>query len=186
MTAASIADLAVLGIASEGPIEPDKIATIAKALAPEHWQPTADVISAVVERNLKEDLLRRTGNHVYDEHVTVTAKGVDAIRTLLLCPPEDLASLAFPAAEAIQFCFLDSADARTAKMVLERFQSKLKKRLTSNAQRNGRSPHKGRYKNFWINMEQRRLESMVQFLAIVSNETDAADSGNHSVTETTL
>ena len=80
-------------------------ASIAKALVPEHWQPTGSVIAAVIERQLAEGGLRRTGNHIADEHVTATAAGVDRIRALILSRPEDLAPSALPAAEAIQFCF---------------------------------------------------------------------------------
>ena len=135
MPGASIADLTVLGIASEGPIEAERIATVAKSLVPEHWQPTANVIAAVIERNLETGLLRRTGNHPMDQHLMVTAKGNEKIRALLLCPPEALAPSALPAAEAVQFCFLDTTDSETAKTVLLRFQRKLENRLSSYEQR---------------------------------------------------
>ena len=183
MTTASIADLAVLGIASEGPIEPDRIASIAKALVPEHWQPTGSVIAAVIERQLAEGGLRRTGNHIADEHVTATAAGVDRIRALILSRPEDLAPSALPAAEAIQFCFLDTMDPETARDVLARFQERVKRRLTSHQKRNALCPYGGRYTSFWRDMEQHRLQSMVHFLTGVSDETGAGGHDGVNVTE---
>ena len=183
MTGASIADLTVLGIASEGPIEADRVVAVAKSLVPEHWQPTASVIAAVIERNLAAGLLRRTENHPMDQHLWLTAEGSEKIRALLLCPPEELAPSALPAAEAIQFCFLDTTDSETAKAVLFRFQRKLEKRLSSYEQRSAKGPDSGRYKNFWLDMEQRRLESMVRFLTVVSNENAMACGDSQNVAE---
>lgn len=183
MTGASIVDLAILGIASDGPIEADRIAAVAKALVPEHWQPTASVIAAVIERNLVTGHLRRTGNHIRDEHITVTAQGGEKIRSLLLCPPEALAPSAQPAAEAIQLCFLDVTDAQTAQSVLSRYRNRLKTRLETFARRSAQCPHVGRFKTFWIDMEQRRLQSMVQFLAGVAEDPGAGE-GQHRADRT--
>ncbi len=170
MIGASIVDLAVLGIASDGPIKPDSIAVAAKALVPEHWHPTTSVIAAVIERNLGTAHLRRTGVHRSDERLNVTLKGIAKTKKLLLCPPEDLAPSAFHAAEAIQMCLLDSTDANTAHSVLTSFRNRLQARLKSFEQRSAKCPYEGRYKTFWMIMEQQRLEAMVHFLSGVADE----------------
>jgi len=180
VTGISIADLAVLGIASGGPIGANRIAAVAKALVPEHWQPTVSVITAGIERNLSAGLLRNRKDYLSDEQFTVTAEGNAKFRALLLCSPEALAPSAIPAAEAIQFCFLDYTDASTAKTVLLRFQENLRCRLTSCEQRSAKCRQRGRYKNFWLEMEQHRLKSMASFLATVSDETAGGD-GSHTL-----
>lgn len=184
MTGVSIADLAVLGIASEGPIEPGQIATVAKALVPELWQPTGNVIDTAIERNLYADLLRRTGNHPSDEHLTVTTKGTEKIRALLLHPPETLAPSAVLAAEAAQFCFLNATDTATAAKVLTRFQGKLRDRLAAFERRSAQCPYGGRYSNYWIGMEQLRLEAMVQFVATIQDEAATLTTERHCAPET--
>lgn len=176
MTNPSIADLAVLGIAGEGPIEPGRIATVVKSLAPEHWQPTTSVIDRTIEKNLAQGFLRCTGNRSTNRHLAITVEGVDKVRALLLCPSETLAPSAPLAAEAIQFCFLDTADDDIAGKILSRYRARLNDRLAAYERRSAQCPYGGRYTNFWMDMEQRRLESMVRFLAGVAN--DAAASGS--------
>lgn len=178
MTGVSIADLAVLGIASGGPIEANQIADIAKTLVPEHWQATVSVVTAVIERNLSAGLLYWSGNYAADKQLKITSEGNAKIRALLLCPPEVLAPSATPAAEAVQFCFLDTTDASTAKTVLQRFQENLECRLTSCEQRSAKCRHSERYKNFWFAMEQRRLKSMVLYLTTVSDKAAGGDGIN--------
>lgn len=183
MVGISIADLAVLGIASEGPIEPDRIAAVAKALVHELWQPTNCVINAAIQKNLGAGLLRRTGNHPSDEHLAVTIEGTEQIRTLILCPPETLAPSAALAAEALQFCFLDAADTQTAAKVLARFQTKLEERLAAFEQRSAQCPYGGRYSNYWIGLEQQRLEAMVQFVASIFNDATTPSTEHRGMTE---
>ena len=74
-------------------------------------------------------------------------------------------------------------DPETARNVLARFQERVKRRLTSHQKRNALCPHGGRYTSFWRDMEQHRLQSMVQFLTGVSDETGAAGRDGVNVTE---
>ena len=176
MTGSSIADLAVLGIACEGPIEPDRIAAIAKALVPEFWQPTACVISAAIARNLAEGTLWRTGNHDTDQHLAISNAGVEHIRTLLLSPTDGVSPSARLAFEGMKFCFLDAADKETAAAVARRYRAALEERLTAHMQRSARCPYGGRYTNTWMRMEQRRLESMIAVLSSAAAEDAASES----------
>lgn len=184
MIGTSISDLAVLGIASEGPVEPKQIVVIAKALSPELWQPTACVIDTAIEKNLYAGLLRRTGNRLMDKHLIVSAEGIETICALLLRPPETLAPSATLAAEAIQFCFLDAADTQTAAKVLVRFQAKLNERLAAFERRSTQDPYNGKYSNYWVGMEQQRLAAMVQFVASIFNDATTPSTEHRGMTET--
>lgn len=128
--------------------------------------------------------MRRTGKHPSDEHLTVTAEGIETICTLLQRAPEALAPSAALAAEAIQFCFLDAADTQTAANVLTRFHAKLNERLAAFERRSTQCPYSGKYSNYWIGMEQQRLEAMVQFVMSIRDEAALSATERHSMPET--
>jgi hypothetical protein len=77
-------ELAVLGVASHGPVELDRIAPLVRALGGPGWSPTADVALACCERLLQIALLRcETADRVAGPAVALTQAGRRRLRTLL-------------------------------------------------------------------------------------------------------
>tara|TARA_B100001142_G_C14221941_1_gene611885 strand:- start:222 stop:779 length:558 start_codon:yes stop_codon:yes gene_type:complete len=171
-----LTDLAVLGIAHQGPITTSKIAVIAKSLVPELWSPTIGVIDAAVRRNLQIEYLAREKEEAKSPLLKLTETGHTQIQKLLLCDPGDHISSATQAVETVQFCFLDAASRTTAEMVLTRLQNQQKKRLKALRDRCRNCPHEGRYMKLWMGTEQRRLAAVKQMLAIVSVNRDNMES----------
>lgn len=164
----TIADLAVLGILHNGPMSVDRLAPVLKALMPEFWQPTHEVIEVTVFRNLDCGYLQQTIYGKEKNCLTVTPTGAERIRVLLRADPGSHISSAALATEAIQFCFLDIADRNTVAAVLQRLMLRFDKRRASLEDRYRRCPYHGRYKNLWIGMELRRLERMIDDLSAIS------------------
>ena len=167
-----ITDLAVLGIAHQGPITINQIASVAKSLVPELWSPTISVIDAAARRNYQTGNLTKEKKEERSLLLKLTDTGRGQLQRLLLCDPGELVSPATQAVEAIQFCLLDTASPPTTEMVLTRMQDRQKKRLANLRIRCLNCPHDGRYMNLWMGMEQRRLAAVEQMLTMVSNDSD--------------
>lgn len=168
-----IADLAVLGTVQRGPATADRLPAVAKSLVPEYWQPTAAVIEAAIGRNMAAGALRADGA------LALTEAGRVRFSALIL---SDTGSLACPAAlalEALQFCFLDCADADTAARALARLAVRLEHRLTDLEIRCRQCPHRGRYAALWMEFEQRRLKEMARLLAAVSCDAATSEPVSH-------
>jgi hypothetical protein len=177
MLGANISNLVVLGLTAQGTLRPDNIITIAKVLVPDLWQPTADVVIAAINRNLNAGYLLHTMPDDERGILELTEAGAARLQNLLLCDPGNLNSLGTQAMEALQFCLLDAAEPVIAKRALARLQVLVQRRLAELRQRCTRCPHGGRYANLWMEMEQRRLQAMDQFLAVVRDAAEA-DGGN--------
>ena len=167
-----LTDLAVLGIAHQGPITIRKIAAVAKSLVPELWSPTNGVIDAAVRRNFQIGYLAKEKGEAKPTLLKLTDSGRTQIQKLLLCDPGNHVSPATQAVETVQFCLLDAASRTTAKMVLTRLQNQQKKRLKALRDRCRDCPHEGRYMKLWMGTEQRRLAAVEQMLAMVSVNRD--------------
>jgi hypothetical protein len=163
-----LTDLAVLGIAHQGPITINRIVAVAKSLIPELWSPTNGVIDAAIRRNCQIGHLIKEKKETSAPLLKLTETGRAQIQSLLLCDPGILVSPATQAVEAVQFCLLDAASRPTAEMVLRRLQNRQRKRLTDLRNRCRNCPHDGRYINLWMGMEQRRLAAVDQMLTMVS------------------
>jgi hypothetical protein len=163
-----LTDLAVLGIAHQGPITIGRIATVAKSLVPELWSPTSGVIDAAVRRNYQIGHLSKDKKESKSPLLKLTKTGRAQIQSLLVCDPGELVSPATQAVETVQFCLLDAASRPTAEIVLTRLQNRQKKRLADLRNRCRNCPHSGRYMNLWMGMEQRRLAAVEQMLTMVS------------------
>jgi hypothetical protein len=163
-----LTDLAVLGIAHQGPITINQITAVAKSLVPELWSPTSGVIDAAVQRNCQTGHLSKEKKEAKFPLLKLTETGHAQIQSLLLCDPGVLVSPATQAVEAIQFCLLDAASRPTAELVLTRLQNRQKKRLADLRNRCRNCPHDGKYTSLWMGMEQRRLAAVEQMLTMVS------------------
>ncbi len=167
-----ISDLAVLGTVQRTSIRPDHIRSAIKGMFPDQWLPTAGVIDAAVERAVSAGHLSIRNPKSLETTIGTTDAGRAQFRTLLLTDPGDVLSPAVRALEAMQFCFLDLADAGTARKVLSRIRRQMKRRLTALRQRTQQCPHAGRYANLWISMETRRLETSAQLINLVCSDVE--------------
>lgn len=178
MSGFNIADLAVLGIAQRGSIPTTSLINIAKAMVPDLWYPTTDVIEFAVQRNLKAGFLSAQNQNSANISLTLTPFGATQLRSLLLCDPGKVPSSITQATEAVQFCLLDAIDSMTAERVLCRLRGRLQERKAAFDNRCERCPHHGRYARLWMNAEQRHLETTSQMLEEISSEL-----GDYSATE---
>lgn len=166
-----ITDLVVLGIAQQGPIVVDSVVRVAKSLVPELWQPTGGVIFSSIRRNLDKGYLRHEEPEKAADQLMITQAGLDRVRTLMLQDSGGITSSTTLAADVVQFCFLDIADAETTVCVLDRLKGKTDRRLRELEGRCNRCPNRGRFTNLWISMERRRLEGFADMLAMVSGQS---------------
>ena len=168
----TIADLAVLGVVQRTSVQPDHIRSAVKGMFPDQWQPTAGVVNATVERAVSAGYLSIC--HLGSGKTTIgtTDSGRAQLRALLLTDPGDALSPSVRALEAMQFCFLDLADASTARKVLNRIRRRTKQRLAALRQRTQQCPHEGRYASLWISMETRRLETSAQLINLVCSDVE--------------
>ena len=178
----TIADLAVLGVVQRTSVQPDRIRSAVKGLFPDQWQPTAGVVDAAVERAVSAGHLSICHPGSQETTIGTTDAGRAQFRALLLTDPGDALSPAVRTLEAMQFCFLDLADANTTRKVLNRIRRRTKQRLTALRQRTQKCPHAGRYASLWISMETRRLETSAQLINLVCSDVehevqDAASTG---------
>ena len=178
----TIADLAVLGVVQRSSVQPKHICSAVKGMFPDRWLPTAGVVDAAVERAVLAGHLAVYHPRLQDTKISTTAAGCRSFQALLLTDPGDTLSPAVQALEAMQFCFLDLADASTAKKVLVRIRRRTKQRLKALRQRAQQCPHAGRYASLWISMETRRLETSAQLINLVCSDVehevqDAASTG---------
>ena len=168
----TIADLAVLGVVQRSSVQLDHIRSAVKGMFPDQWLPTAGVVDAAVERALSAGhlLVRQSGS--LETTIGTTDAGRAQFRALLLTDPGDALSPAVRALEAMQFCFLDLADASTARRVLNRIRRQTRQRLAALRQRSQQCPHAGRYASLWISMETRRLETSAQLINLVRSDVE--------------
>lgn len=81
-------ELAVLGVASHGPVELESIAALVRRLGGPGWHPTADVVLACCERLLATGALRiNQAARIAGPAVAPTAAGRQRLKTLLRMEP---------------------------------------------------------------------------------------------------
>ncbi len=170
MSGTMIADLAVLGIAHQHPLPVDRIAVIAKALVPDLWQPTRDVIAASGQRNLKAHFLNRNCQNSKADELVLTDAGSNQVIKLLRHDTGDHTQPSTLVLDALQFCFLDFADTATKISVLNRHTARLERRLAQFEDRCRKCPHQGRFSRMWMAAERSRFECMARLLEDVSAE----------------
>ena len=158
----TIADLAVLGVVQRNSVQADHIRAAVKGMFPDQWLPTAGVVNAAVERAVSAGHLSIRQLESLGTTIETTDAGRAQFQALLLTDP----------GEAMQFCFLDLADAGTAKKVLNRIRRRTKQRLTALRRRTQKCPHAGRYASLWISMETRRLETSAQLINLVCSDVE--------------
>ena len=168
----TIADLAVLGVVQRSSVQPDHIRSAVKGMFPDEWLPTASVVDAAVERAVSVGHLSIRHSGSLEITIDTTDAGRAQFRALLLTDPGDALSPAVRALEAMQFCFLDLADTRTAGKVLNRIRRRTKQRLMALRRRTQQCPHAGRYASLWISMETRRLETSAQLINLVCSDVE--------------
>mgnify|MGYP001391300209 FL=1 len=168
----TIADLAVLGVVQRSSVQPDHIRSAVKGMFPDEWLPTAGVVDAAVERAVSAGHLTIRQSGSLETTIGTTDAGRAQFRALLLTDPGDALSPAVRALEAMQFCFLDLADTRTARKVLNRIRRRTKQRLAALRRRTQQCPHAGRYASLWISMETRRLETSAQLINLVCSDVE--------------
>ena len=168
----TIADLAVLGTVQRNSIQPDHIRSAIKGMFPDQWLPTAGVVDAAVERAISAGHLSIRDPESVETTIGTTDAGRAQFRALLLADPGDAFSPAVRALEAMQFCFLDLADASTARKVLNRIRRQTRQRLAALRQRSQQCPHAGRFASLWISMETRRLETSAQLINLVCYDVE--------------
>ena len=168
----TIADLAVLGVVQRNSVQADHIRAAVKGMFPDQWLPTAGVVNAAVERAVSAGHLSIRQLESLGTTIETTDLGRAQFQALLLTDPGDALSPALRALEAMQFCFLDLADAGTAKKVLNRIRRRTKQRLTALRRRTQKCPHAGRYASLWISMETRRLETSAQLINLVCSDVE--------------
>ena len=162
MPGGTIVHLAVLGVVHTRDTGPTQISKIAKSLVPDLWCPTTDVIMVAIQRCLDRA-------HFIEgplEIVSITDAGRRYLRELLLHNPGDPISPETLALEALQFCFLDTADSEIAQRVLERLHRRTRRRLEEFENRCRQCAHSGRFTTIWMGMETRRLETAARMLAL--------------------
>ena len=162
MPGGTIVHLAVLGVVHTRDTDPTQISKIAKSLVPDLWCPTTDVIMVAIQRCLDRA-------HFIEgplEIVSITDAGRRYLRELLLHNPGDPISPETLALEALQFCFLDTADSEIAQRVLERLHRRTRRRLEEFENRCRQCAHSGRFTTIWMGMETRRLETAARMLAL--------------------
>ena len=163
-----IADLVVLGICQKSPTSPEGLIQIAKSLIPDLWQPTGGVLLSAIQRNLTASYLDFIDTELLSNVLKLTPAGSEQVRTLLLADPGNETTSTTLTADAIQFFFLDNADAETADQVLKRLRLKVGRRISEFKKRSNKYPSQGRFTGMWANMEKCRLEGMAQMLENVS------------------
>ena len=184
MTGRGMMDMALLGISQQGPIAITNIVQALQSLIPELWYPTVNVIEGAIKRNVAELNLRIVELHSTDEALILTQKGEEQLEFLLKSDPGDLEGVTPAVADALQFCFLDTANAKTAEYVLRRLKDRADRRLAEFAGRSQRCPSKGRFTRLWIGMEQRRLEAVSQLIGLINRDCAVAASRAQAVTNT--
>ncbi|MEE2688757.1 MAG: hypothetical protein VX430_04955 [Pseudomonadota bacterium] len=184
MTGRGMTDLALLGITQQGPIAITNIVQALQSLIPELWYPTVSVIEGAIKRNVAELNLCIVELHSTDEALTLTPKGEEKLELLLKSDPGDLEGVTPVVADALQFCFLDTASAKTVEYVLRRLKDRADRRLAEFSVRSQRCPNKGHFTRLWIGMEQRRLEAVSQLIGSINRDCVAAASRAQAVTNT--
>ena len=168
MVSKEITDLTILGIARQGPVNPHCLVASAKMLAPEFWQPTDDVIVMAIRRNLNLGHLRSLTAKKETNNLILSECGRSRLGELLL---DDKSYENWPTTttlEALQFCFLDSADMETAKTVLAGMKSRLVKRLANFEKCSYIYFGETRFSSPWVALERQRLENWAQKLSTIS------------------
>jgi len=168
MVSNEITDLTILGIARQGPVNPPRLVSSAKMLAPEFWQPTDDVIVMAIRRNLNLGHLRSLTAKKETNNLILSECGRSRLAELLL---DDKSYENWPTTttlEVLQFCFLDSADTETTKTVLARMKARLVKRLANFEMCSYVYFGESRFSNPWVALERQRLENWAQKLSTIS------------------
>ena len=163
-----ITDLTILGIARQGPVNPPRLVSSAKVLAPEYWQPTDDVIVLAIRRNLDLGYLRTLTVEKETNKLILSECGRARLDELLL---DDKSYQNWPTIttlEALKICFLDSADTETTKTVLAGMKSRLVNRLANFEKCSYIYFGETRFSSPWVALERQRLENWAQKLSTIS------------------
>ena len=168
MVSNEITDLTILGIARQGPVNPPRLVSSAKMLAPEFWQPTDDVIVMAIRRNLNLGRLRSLTAEKETNNLILSECGRARLGELLLDNKSYENWPTTTTLEALQFCFLDSADTETTKTVLIGMKSRLVNRLANFEKCSYIYYGESRFSSPWVALERQRLENWAQMLSTIS------------------
>lgn len=170
MSELNITDLAILGIIQQGPIPLEKLIKVTKAMVPDLWYPTADVIESSIRRNRADGFLYIHHQNPAHNFLKLTFEGAARLRLLMLYDPGQQSSSNSRATEALQFCLLDGSDPATTEHVLSRLRKRLHERKADFEMRCVYCPNSNKYTRLWMDVEQQNLENMSQMLIKISSK----------------
>ncbi|MEZ7864064.1 MAG: hypothetical protein ACKVG1_01835 [Rhodospirillales bacterium] len=170
MSELNITDLAILGIIQQGPIPLEKLIKVTKAMVPDLWYPTADVIESSIRRNQADGFLYIHHQNPAHNFLNLTFEGAARLRLLMLYDPGQQSSSNSRATEALQFCLLDGSDPATTEHVLSRLRKRLHERKADFEMRCVYCPNSNKYTRLWMDVEQQNLENMSQMLIKISSK----------------
>ncbi len=163
-----IVDLVVLGSAHKTPITVDSLVSQAKSLIPEIWQPTRGVVEASILRSINLGFLRLSKDQ--DEFLETTILGFKHVQSLMLYDAGRLNSKENLTVDAVQFCFLDIVDKKTACLVLQRLREKNTYQLSEFKEKLKHCRKKSRFLYLWMRMNRERLEGLEKILLIATEQ----------------
>ncbi|PPR61341.1 MAG: hypothetical protein CFH10_01193 [Alphaproteobacteria bacterium MarineAlpha4_Bin2] len=175
MNAREMTDLALLGISQQGPVPITCIIDALQSLMPELWRPTISVIEGAIRRNLEARKVSIVKTKSAHDALILTKEGEDELESLLKSDAGDLGSTTSYVAEALQFCFLDTANPNTTHFVLSRLEDRAQRRLSEFVGRSQRCPNEGRYTRLWIGLEKRRLEGISRMMILLNRDCSVAE-----------
>ena len=168
MYSKNIIDLTILGVTFQGPVNTDRLICKIKALAPEFWQPTVDVIVLAIRRNLDLGYLRCITSENGTNRFFLSDGSRNRLDELLLADTSYQNWPTITTLEVVQFCLLNSTDAGTANIILARMKARIDKRLAEFEKCRYSIFSHGRNNSRWVALEQQRLANWNQMFSAIS------------------
>ena len=167
-----LTDLAVLGVMMDKPIAGGEIGPIVKSLAPIFWKPTRDVVDERVLRNLGEGYLKSLNSGSRKFILNITPDGRSRFIELLVSNSAVSLVNKDDTLDALLLCFLDFADKETARLVLQRMNTRTHAALRDFRSRKKRSSLHGQFTRAWWGLELDRLKLKKRVLSKIATRND--------------
>ncbi len=167
-----LTDLAVLGVTMDKPIAGGGIGPIVKSLAPNFWKPTNDVVDKSILRNLGQGYLKNLNSGSRKFILNITPEGRSRFIELLVSNSALSLFNKDDPIDALLLCFLDFADKETARLVLQRMNTRTHAAMHELRSRKKRCPHRGQFTQAWWGLELGRLKLKKRALSRIAARND--------------
>lgn len=178
-----IVTLSVLGVVHSAPVPVDRIVEAAKEIAPDDWQPTAEMVLSVV-RSAKE---RRWIDFDWgvplsrEPHLAITEIGRGVLRDLLTKPLPVAASGFARTCMAVKISFLDCLDPEARWSEIERLRDAHIERLSVLRSKAARSRDRRACWRLWRDHEIDRLQWELSWLERFAMDATVMSQSDDSV-----